>query len=151
MSLAQLSRMLPLPEADLQQILDYASSLSKQDAADHFNNLLGESPQSIEFISTFNSRRQDQKHALSATESSTSEVPKSVRKQPKKKARLHTPPPAKFKTPTLLKVMHIRSRMKKTISQRSRRTVLPCIANRLSPSRPNHAPRRLQLVISYQT
>jgi hypothetical protein len=85
--------MLPLPEADLQQILDYASTLSKQDAADHFNNLLGESPQSIEFISSFNSHRQDQKHALSATESSTSEVPKPVRKQPKKKTRLHTPPP----------------------------------------------------------
>ncbi|KAF4631534.1 hypothetical protein G7Y89_g6596 [Cudoniella acicularis] len=59
MSVAQLSKLLPLPEEDLQQVVNYASILTKQEAADHFNNLLGESPGSIEFISSFNSRRQD--------------------------------------------------------------------------------------------
>src|SRR6266487_1079477 len=94
MSLAQLQRMLPLPDADLQQILDYAATLSKQEVADHFNNLLGESPQSIEFISTFNARGQDATPSSSSAQpSSISEVPKSVRKQPKKKPPLHTPPP----------------------------------------------------------
>lgn len=94
MSLAQLSRMLPLPEVDLQQILDYAASLSKQEAADHFNNLLGESPQSIDFISSFNSHRQEQKPVSTAAQSlSTLEVPKPIRKPPKKKQPLHTLPP----------------------------------------------------------
>jgi hypothetical protein len=97
MSLAQLSQLLPLPEPDLQQVLDYAATLSKQDAADHFNNLLGESPQSIEFISSFNSRRQDPTSALKsqATPQSNeaSGIPKSTRKIAKKKAPLHTPPP----------------------------------------------------------
>jgi hypothetical protein len=97
MSLAQLSRLLPLPEPDLQQVLDYAATLSKQDAADHFNNLLGETPQSIEFISSFNSRRQDlastSKLQVSQPSTETSGVPKSTRKPAKKKAPLHTPAP----------------------------------------------------------
>ncbi len=96
MSLAQLSKLLPLPESDLQQVLDYAATLSKQEAADHFNNLLGESPQSIEFISSFNSRRQDTPSSSYQTPSSRSNnvsaVPKPVRKQ-KKKGQLHTPAP----------------------------------------------------------
>ena len=96
MSLSQLSRLLPLPEADLQQVLDYAATLSKQEAADHFNNLLGESPQSIEFISSFNSRRQNPNSKPQASSSSqpseSSGVPKSTRKAPKKKAPLHALP-----------------------------------------------------------
>ncbi len=102
MSLSQLSRLLPLPEPDLQQILSYASTLSKEEAAAHFNNLLGESPQSIEFISSFNSRRKDPSSAsaLSSQQASSnandiSEVPKTTRKQPKKKPPLHTPAPRK--------------------------------------------------------
>src|SRR6187402_1254538 len=97
MSLAQLSRLLPLPEPDLQQVLDYAATLSKQEAAEHFNNLLGESPQSIEFISSFNSRRQDPTPSpnpqAAAQSNDSSGVPKSTRKHPKKKAPLHTPAP----------------------------------------------------------
>jgi hypothetical protein len=97
MSLLQLSRLLPLPEPDLQQVLDYATTLSKEEAVLHFNNLLGESPQSIEFISSFNSRRKDP--AAKPTPSSappedlSSGVPKSSRGPKKKKAPLHTPAP----------------------------------------------------------
>jgi hypothetical protein len=90
MSVAQLSKLLPLPEEDLQQVLNYASTLSKQEAADHFNNLLGESPQSIDFISSFNSRRQNPSPSSKAPQ--TDAVPKTTRK-PKKKPLLHTPPP----------------------------------------------------------
>jgi Putative zinc finger motif, C2HC5-type len=93
MSLAQLSHLLPLPEADLQQVLDYAATLNKQEAADHFNNLLGETPQSIEFISTFNSRREDTKPPSLGQGSLSSEVPKPIRRIPKKKPALHTPAP----------------------------------------------------------
>ncbi|KAK3399704.1 hypothetical protein B0T20DRAFT_167425 [Sordaria brevicollis] len=61
MSQQQLSRLLPLPDEDLKQVLDYASTLSKTEAIDHFTNLLGDSPAVIDFISTFNSRRADPK------------------------------------------------------------------------------------------
>ncbi|RDL30799.1 Uncharacterized protein BP5553_10144 [Venustampulla echinocandica] len=100
MSLAQLSNLLPLPEPELRQVLDYAGTLSKQQAADHFKDLLGESPQSIEFISSFNSRRKDlPTSSPSPSQPSTSEaspssgVPKPGRRPKKAKAPLHTPSP----------------------------------------------------------
>ena len=102
MSLAQLSQLLPLPEDELQQVLDYGATLSKTDAASHFSNLLGDSPEAVTFISSFNSRRKDQNSqpssssAAGPTPASSSEatdaVPKSKRVQKKKnKAPLHTP------------------------------------------------------------
>jgi hypothetical protein len=97
MSLEQLSRLLPLPESDLQDVLSYAEGLSLQDAADHFNNLLGETPQSIEFITSFNSRRQAPISKSAPQQASQAEslpeVPKSTRTPKKKKAPLHTPKP----------------------------------------------------------
>lgn len=102
MSLNQLSMFLGLPDSDCKQILDYGSTLSKAEAADHFKNLLGDSPQAIEFISSFNSRRQDPKPAPApartpATQQNTSSdleaVPKPQRGPKKKKAPLRTPAP----------------------------------------------------------
>ncbi|OIW32763.1 zf-C2HC5-domain-containing protein [Coniochaeta ligniaria NRRL 30616] len=109
MSHSQLSRLLPLPDSELQQVLEYASTLSKDEAAEHFTNLLGDSPQVIEFISSFNSRRADPKSKASAQAQGTGSgyasassrtpqgsdiegVPKSQRGK-KKKAPLHTPAP----------------------------------------------------------
>ncbi|KAK2614205.1 hypothetical protein N8I77_001051 [Diaporthe amygdali] len=98
MSLNQLSMLLGLPDADCKQILDYGFTLSKAEAADHFKNLLGDSPQAIEFISSFNSRRQDPKPAPTpATRqqppSDLEAVPRQQRAPKKKKAPLHTPAP----------------------------------------------------------
>lgn len=106
MSLNQLSMLLGLPDSDLEQIVGYANTLSKAEAADHFKNLLGDSPQAIEFISAFNSRRQEPRPApalasapVSAPSTSsqpTSDidaVPKRPKPSKKKKAQLHTPPP----------------------------------------------------------
>jgi hypothetical protein len=92
MSLAQLARLLPLPESDLQQVFEYAGTLSKQETVDHFKNLLGESPQAIEFIASFNSRRKDpaSKPLSEQTTQSDSGVPRVVRAPKKKKAPLHT-------------------------------------------------------------
>ncbi|KAI9731610.1 MAG: hypothetical protein M1818_007740 [Claussenomyces sp. TS43310] len=95
MSLAQLQRLLPLPEEDLQQMLDYAATLSKQEAVEHFNSVLGESPQALEFISSFNSRRKDvtgTSEPAPPSSSSTSEVPKPHRASQKKKGALHALP-----------------------------------------------------------
>lgn len=106
MSMNQLSMLLGLPDSDLKQIVDYANTLSKAEAADHFKNFLGDSPQAIEFIAAFNSKRQDPKPvpapvpapapASAPSSQHTSDidaVPK--RRQPKKKnkANIHTPAP----------------------------------------------------------
>lgn len=100
MSLNQLSMLLGLPDSDCKQILDYGSTLSKAEAADHFKNLLGDSPQAIEFISSFNSRRQDPKPAPAPApptqqnaSSDLEAVPKAQRGPKKKKAPLRTPAP----------------------------------------------------------
>ncbi|KAI1172647.1 C2HC5 finger protein [Nemania sp. FL0916] len=117
MSTIQLSRLLPLPDDELRQVLDYALTLSKSEAADHFRNLLGDSPEAIDFIASFNSRRQDPKSAPSSAsatvgsgsdpgynvasrESTIEPVPKFSRGPgKKKKAPLHTLPPRKVLDP----------------------------------------------------
>ncbi|KAF3070024.1 hypothetical protein CFAM422_006978 [Trichoderma lentiforme] len=110
MSIYQLAQLLPLPDEELQQVLDYASTLSKPEAVTHFSNLLGDSPAVIDFISTFNGRRKDptapaaapappaastSKAPSKASKPAASEtidaVPKSTRGQKKKKAPIHTP------------------------------------------------------------
>ncbi|KAK3898825.1 hypothetical protein C8A05DRAFT_37572 [Staphylotrichum tortipilum] len=118
MSKEQLFQLLPLPDDGLQQVLEYATTLSKEEAAEHFSNMLGDSPQVIEFISTFNSRRADPKAkpkqkpaaatstparapapapapAPSAAQGSAGDggVPKHQRGPKKKKPAIHTPPP----------------------------------------------------------
>lgn len=60
-ALAQLQRLLPLDEQSLKEIISYSVSLSKESGAEHLKNLLGDSPQALEFISSFNSRRSDTK------------------------------------------------------------------------------------------
>ncbi|KAL7936477.1 hypothetical protein V8C35DRAFT_295593 [Trichoderma chlorosporum] len=114
MSIHQLARLLPLPDDELQQVLDYASTLSKPEAVTHFSNLLGDSPAVIDFISTFNARRKDPAPPAAAPvppAASTSKPPSKApskapkpaaaetiepvpkwNKQPKKKkAPIHTP------------------------------------------------------------
>ncbi|KAK4644180.1 hypothetical protein QC761_302200 [Podospora bellae-mahoneyi] len=113
MSKEQLFQLLPMPDDGLQQVLEYAATLSKQEAAEHFSNMLGDSPQVVEFISTFNARRSDPKapppprnaptstptySSASTTQNSTQNseadgVPKPHRGPKKKKANIHTPPP----------------------------------------------------------
>ncbi|OTB03806.1 hypothetical protein M426DRAFT_169752 [Hypoxylon sp. CI-4A] len=85
MSSSQLYKLLPLPDEELKQVLDYAATLSKPEAVEHFRNLLGESAEAVDFIASFNSRRQDPKNIDS--------VPKSTRRPKKQKAQIHTPAP----------------------------------------------------------
>lgn len=99
MSLAQLSQLLPLPEEDLRQVLDYANTLSKDDAVSHFSNLLGDSPLAVDFISSFNARRQVPSKGPAPTVSSApanssdsiDAVPKAKRHTKKKRTDIHTP------------------------------------------------------------
>ncbi|KAL6863570.1 hypothetical protein J3F83DRAFT_744844 [Trichoderma novae-zelandiae] len=91
MSIYQLARLLPLPDDELQQVLDYASTLSKPEAVTHFSNLLGDSPAVIEFISTFNARRKDPAPPAAAPASSASSSSKPPAKAPSKAPRKETP------------------------------------------------------------
>ncbi|TPX07986.1 uncharacterized protein E0L32_010317 [Thyridium curvatum] len=109
MSINQLGRLIDLPDADLAQVLEYASSLSKLEAADHFKNLLGDTPQAIEFIAAFNSRRREPVVSSASSSQTTvgaagaetrassqagaDAVPKPAKHQKKKKRPLHAPPP----------------------------------------------------------
>ncbi|CAK7210541.1 hypothetical protein SCUCBS95973_000817 [Sporothrix curviconia] len=108
MSKAQLGRLIDLPDDDLQQVLDYATTLSKAATAEHFANLLGDSPAAIEFVSAFNARRHDPAAGCAAAVAAPSSaspspsgtstpagiepVPKHTRTK-KKKAPLHALPP----------------------------------------------------------
>lgn len=98
MSLSQLSQLLPLPDEELQQVIDYAKTLSKPDAASHFSNLLGDSPLAVDFISSFNARRETPAAAsavvsttATASSSGIDAVPKTKRGPKKKKPAIHTP------------------------------------------------------------
>ncbi|CEJ89694.1 hypothetical protein VHEMI05520 [[Torrubiella] hemipterigena] len=97
MSLAQLAQLLPLPDEDLQQALDYAATLSKEDAVTHFSNMLGDSPLAVDFIASFNAKRQPPKPVAAvpsrkpANTESLDAVPKTKRAPKKPKAPLHTP------------------------------------------------------------
>ncbi|GAP90348.1 putative c2hc5 finger protein [Rosellinia necatrix] len=71
MSTSRLARLLPLPEDELKQVLDYAATLSKPEAADHFRNLLGDSPEAVDFIASFNSGRQGPKPVPTSTSAVT--------------------------------------------------------------------------------
>ncbi len=114
MSTMQLFRLLPLPDDELKRVLNYAATLSKSEAAEYFRNFLDDTPEAVDFIVSFNSRRQDPKPsrpspvnlgAAAAFESGSSSgsrglgptaepVPKSNRSHSKKKKPLlHTPAP----------------------------------------------------------
>ena len=106
----RLSTLLPLDEDSLSQILTYTSTLSPGEAAEHLKNLLGDSPKALEFISSYNAQRAplsssrpvDRTGSSGATPERQASpqpphdaidgVPRSNRKNAKKKAPLHALP-----------------------------------------------------------
>ncbi|KAF2458121.1 hypothetical protein BDY21DRAFT_302092 [Lineolata rhizophorae] len=101
-ALPQLSRLLPLDEESLRQVITYAKTLSSDAAADHLGNLLGDSPQATEFISSFNSRRRPKAATSSGSQSrqnaggNSSNAPSSPMPKPgprKKRQPLNKLPP----------------------------------------------------------
>ena len=83
-AISQLSQILPLDNESLQQILDYTSTLSKEAAAEHLKDILGNSPRALEFISSYNSRHHAPPAASPFPPDSSTVVPRS---QPKKKSK----------------------------------------------------------------
>lgn len=99
-ALPQLEKILPLDHDSLKQIISYTDTLSKPAAAEHLKEILGDSPQAFEFISSFNTRRPAAPSAAapssqptSSRDVSESEVPRAAPKAKKKKAPLHALPP----------------------------------------------------------
>ena len=90
----QLSHILPLDQHSLQQIIDYTSTLPKDAAAEHLKNFLGDSPKALEFISSFNARRDAPNTATpAAAPASVPGPPEGARKLRKKKPPLNKLPP----------------------------------------------------------
>lgn len=96
-ALPRIQQLLPLDDESLKQIITYADSLPKDAAAEHLKNLLGDEARSLEFISSFNMRRQN---AAPTTQSNSarsengagrapSEVSHRPRPQQKKKGTIH--------------------------------------------------------------
>lgn len=85
-ALSQLSQILPIDHDSLQQILDYTSTLSKDAAADHLKDILGDSPKALEFISSYNSRRQ-------APPTSSKPIPEPAAAVPRSQAKKRGKPP----------------------------------------------------------
>lgn len=95
-ALPQISRLLPLDEDSLKQIITYHDTLPKDVAAEQLKGLLGDSPQALEFITSFNSRRATPpSEARPATSSAAQDdgVPRKQPKQVNKKANIHSLPP----------------------------------------------------------
>jgi hypothetical protein len=72
-ALHQLQRLLPIDEQSLNEVITYSASLSREAGAEHLKNLLGDSAQALEFISSFNSRRPDTIKPKSAQPKETAE------------------------------------------------------------------------------
>ncbi|KAJ5703332.1 hypothetical protein N7493_011721 [Penicillium malachiteum] len=93
-ALPRLGQLLPLDEESLKQVIDYSASLPKEGCAEHLKNLLGDSPAALEFIASFNSRR-DTPPAASSSQSnerpSTNDRTRGRNKKEKKP--LHNPGP----------------------------------------------------------
>ncbi|KAL8853752.1 MAG: hypothetical protein Q9221_001395 [Calogaya cf. arnoldii] len=87
-AVTQIAQILPLDEESLQEILDYTSTLSKDDSAEHLRDLLGTSPKALEFISSFNARRD---HPNTQSKPPISQGPESSRNPRKKKQPLNRP------------------------------------------------------------
>lgn len=97
-ALPRLQRLLPIDDESLREIVSYTASLTKEAGAEHLKNMLGDSEQTFEFISGFNSRRPDvqAEQPKPATSNSPGDsVPRHVKKQPKSKAPLHSTGPVR--------------------------------------------------------
>ncbi|PPJ55785.1 hypothetical protein CBER1_01603 [Cercospora berteroae] len=97
-ALPRLQQLLPLDDESLRQIIAYADSLPKDSAAEHLKNLLGDDAKSLEFISSFNMRRQHAPSSSSATREPTSnnapavDAARHAKKPARKKPNIHALP-----------------------------------------------------------
>lgn len=94
-ALPRLSRLLPIDEASLKEIIIYSASLSKPAAAEHLKNLLGDSAPALEFISSLNSRRAEAPTAK-GNQGDDAVLPHKSTGPKRRKAPLHSPGPVRI-------------------------------------------------------
>lgn len=88
-ALPRIGRLLPLDDESLKEVVHYSTSLSKEVGAAHLQNILGDSPQALDFISSFNARRTEVEQVKSS--STDHGVPRQARQTQKKpKPPLHS-------------------------------------------------------------
>ncbi|KAF2218661.1 hypothetical protein BDZ85DRAFT_207663 [Elsinoe ampelina] len=108
-ALSRLEKLLPLDHESLREILNYVNSLPKDASADHLKNLLGDSAQALEFISSFNQRRKNAPSPMTSTPGSRTPSrqpsppedgpPRSRPRQQKKKQNIHALPARQIQAP----------------------------------------------------
>lgn len=91
--LLQLSKLLPLDEDSLKQIISYTETLPNDEAAEHLQNLLGDSPKALEFITSFNNRRRNKISTQANVVDDIDEVPKTKPRKKKAGGLGKLPPP----------------------------------------------------------
>ncbi|KAK5090012.1 hypothetical protein LTR05_000181 [Lithohypha guttulata] len=99
-ALPRLQRLLPIDDESLREVITYTTTLSKEQGVEHLRNMLGDSAQSLEFISGFNSRRPDvmptgTKIDTSSRPGSRDGVPRHNKRPAKQKAPLHNAGPVR--------------------------------------------------------
>ncbi|OQD75638.1 hypothetical protein PENDEC_c006G02162 [Penicillium decumbens] len=88
----RLSQLLPLDEESLKQIIEYSASLPKEACAENLKTLLGDSPAALEFIATFNARRDPRPPASSPRVDTRDDRPKGRNKREKRPLHNAGPP-----------------------------------------------------------
>lgn len=96
----RMSQIMGLDKESARAVLVYTNSLSKQDAANHLAELMGSRPQVLEFITSYNQRRQEPPSAKpsqavttnAAAAQSSGAAPSQARPR-KKKPQIHALPP----------------------------------------------------------
>ncbi|KAJ5179381.1 hypothetical protein N7492_002591 [Penicillium capsulatum] len=79
----RLASLIPLDDESLKQIIEYSAGLPKDACADHLKNLLGDSPAALEFIASFNARRD----ARPSTASPSQDAPRAGNERTKGKGK----------------------------------------------------------------
>jgi hypothetical protein len=77
-ALPRLQQLLPIDDESLKQVIQYADSLPKDAAAEHLKNLLGDDGKALEFISSFNVRRQNAPVAPTNHDRQTTATPPAI-------------------------------------------------------------------------
>ena len=88
----RLRELLPLADDELKQVITYTSDLPDPEAARHLQDLLGDSPESLKFITDFMDRRVEQQAALLKEHSEIKSSQPLLKEQGEAKSSL--PPPA---------------------------------------------------------
>ena len=149
-ALPQLSKLLPLDEESLKQIIEYTETLSKDAAAEHLKNLLGDSPQALEFITSFNSRRSVLPPTTSSNQTGRQqdapmEVPRSRPRKKRGSQFNKLPPPRKPEDYSNTAGGYVKKEEEEYIAARPKPRKEPAIANAFAL---HNKPDTQQLLIS---